>query len=487
MRLFSPALLLAGVALVALPAIAADQAGVSAAVHGQVALNRPQGVVGQQVVGGQPILLQDAIQSGARSGMQILLLDETVFTIGPESAVVIDEFVYDPSTSVGKVSAQVTKGVFRFVTGRVARKNPEDMNVQLPAGTIGVRGTMVAGRVDPVSQQSTIVLLGEGPNNNTGSQPSALIACNADVCKTVNRPGFATTIDGPGIAPSDPFPMPIEQLRALTQAVSDPEGWVETAENASPSDVAAGPNGAQDGDPRSAGDISGQHDVDGLQASDRTRRRLERIDALDMATTDASHFSNNTIATPFGPLEIPAGCASLQECLPGGPTPPTIPNFGDITTYDQLSTLAGSGLQQAVYFQRGLGLVDSDGNPDGSYTFQLQLFLDSEPSARLSISNINSTRLGLEEKSFSTVTPLSGFQSGQGVPAIFAAEGTITTDSGGRCDSGCEAAAIAQPYNARGRIADSVRQSMAIVAPTATGAPIVGTVTADPGAEIRRP
>jgi hypothetical protein len=70
---------------VALLALAAEQAGVSAAVRGDVALNRLQVAVGRQVVSGEPILLQDAIRSGTRSGMQILLLDETVFTIGPRA------------------------------------------------------------------------------------------------------------------------------------------------------------------------------------------------------------------------------------------------------------------------------------------------------------------------------------------------------------------------------------------------------------------
>jgi hypothetical protein len=82
--------------------------------------------------------------------MQILLLDQTVFTIGPESELVIDEFVYDPKTNAGKLSAEITKGVFRFVSGKIAHEKPEDMNVKLPAGTLGVRGTMVAGRVDDV-------------------------------------------------------------------------------------------------------------------------------------------------------------------------------------------------------------------------------------------------------------------------------------------------------------------------------------------------
>ena len=73
--------------------------------------------------------------------MQVLLLDETVFTIGANSDMVLDTFVYEPSTSADIISARLQKGVFRWVTGKVARKDPASMKVILPVGTIGIRGT----------------------------------------------------------------------------------------------------------------------------------------------------------------------------------------------------------------------------------------------------------------------------------------------------------------------------------------------------------
>jgi hypothetical protein len=222
-------LLLPLAAVLALPAFAAEQAGVSAAVRGEVALSRLQVAVGRQVVGGEAILLQDAIKSGQRSGMQILLLDETIFTIGPESELVIDEFVYDPKTSAGKLTAEITKGVFRFVSGKIAHEKPDDMKLKLPSGTLGVRGTMVAGSANEVEKSSRLVLLGEGPENDLGVPAGAFEACNVGKCVRVNRPGYGTSIDGPDAPPATPFAFSREELDALTRSVSDPEGWVETA------------------------------------------------------------------------------------------------------------------------------------------------------------------------------------------------------------------------------------------------------------------
>jgi len=117
------------------------QAGVSAAVRGDVQVARSD-AVGRQVNSSEPIYLQDAISSGTDSGMQILLLDETVFTIGPESEMAIDEFVYDPNTGEGSLAANMTRGVMRFVTGNISDGTPENMTIQLPVGTIGIRGTI---------------------------------------------------------------------------------------------------------------------------------------------------------------------------------------------------------------------------------------------------------------------------------------------------------------------------------------------------------
>lgn len=77
------------------------QAGVAAAVRGNVTLvaaiaPQPERVVGQALGSGDKIFLGDNIETGPNSGMQIMLLDETIFTIGPSAGMVIDTFVYDP-------------------------------------------------------------------------------------------------------------------------------------------------------------------------------------------------------------------------------------------------------------------------------------------------------------------------------------------------------------------------------------------------------
>ncbi|CAM3842852.1 FecR family protein [Polynucleobacter arcticus] len=115
------------------------------------------GKVTNRAVGiGQPIYLNDEIKTGPNNKLQILLKDQTVFNMGPNSVMTIDKFVFDATK--GELSVGIQKGAFKFVSGKVSNSNPDAMKVTLPNATISVRGTGVAGNVDP-DGASTVVLL----------------------------------------------------------------------------------------------------------------------------------------------------------------------------------------------------------------------------------------------------------------------------------------------------------------------------------------
>jgi tetratricopeptide (TPR) repeat protein len=90
---------------------------------------------------GKPVFFNQHVITREGGHLQVLLVDGTVFTMGPNSNMVLDDFVYDPASDQHTIMARITKGVFRFVTGKTARKDPASMKVTLPEGTIGPRGT----------------------------------------------------------------------------------------------------------------------------------------------------------------------------------------------------------------------------------------------------------------------------------------------------------------------------------------------------------
>ncbi len=198
-------------AIVAAPvAPAPNQVGVVAAVQNRVSIGKP-GAVGHVAQSGQPVFLGEVVTTDASGRLQIMLLDETIFTIGPNSAITIDEFVYDPSTDAGKVSAEILRGAFRFVTGKIAHKDPTRMKVKLPAGTIGVRGTLVVGHIE--GQRSTIALVGPGSIvvDNPGAQAGRAV--------TISRPGFGTVIDSMNAPPTPPAFVPPQQMNQMNEAL----------------------------------------------------------------------------------------------------------------------------------------------------------------------------------------------------------------------------------------------------------------------------
>jgi hypothetical protein len=112
----------------------------AAAVHGTVYWLTSDGRK-VPITSGGPIYLGSRIVTEADSRLQILLLDETNFTLGPNSDFVLDEYVYDPNTTAGKIAASLVKGTFRWVTGKVSHPDPAALKMKLPIGTLGIRGT----------------------------------------------------------------------------------------------------------------------------------------------------------------------------------------------------------------------------------------------------------------------------------------------------------------------------------------------------------
>ncbi len=94
------------------------------------------------------INLMDArILTGRETAVRFILPDETAFTVGPESDVTFDNFVYNPNENYTEMTANIVKGIFRFVTEKIApRSEPEitpSRKVHIATGDLFFRGTDV--------------------------------------------------------------------------------------------------------------------------------------------------------------------------------------------------------------------------------------------------------------------------------------------------------------------------------------------------------
>ena len=125
---------------------------------------------------GDKIYLNETIYAGVDSGTQILLLDQSTFTIGEDSEVIMDTFVFDPETNDGKIVASVKQGSLKVISGLISKNNPDNLTVEVPEGTLGSRGTEFQTIVS--KGKTDTLLIGPGKNNTLGMRPGAVLVGN---------------------------------------------------------------------------------------------------------------------------------------------------------------------------------------------------------------------------------------------------------------------------------------------------------------------
>lgn len=304
------------------------QAGVSAAVRGNVQLTRAyDGTVGRRLDSGEAIFLDDVIAAGPKAAMQIMLLDETVFTIGANSEIVIDTFVYDPDTGAGAVAARIVKGAFRFTTGLVGQNDPESVSIGTPLGTIGIRGTIVAGEVGP--SEALIVLIGPGDEAGTKERVGRIEVSNGQGTVGISRSGYGTVLTA-AAAPTPPVQIPQARIDGILSSVQGQGPAVGADENATDKTSATqGDDGAEEPGAEEAESGSGTGaagttlsaslggvsvtDLSGSSASETGAgaRTVETVDADAGATDDATESAVTETAQALGEVTTLADLASV--------------------------------------------------------------------------------------------------------------------------------------------------------------------------------
>jgi len=115
-------------------------------VHGAASVQRAS--VSLPVTEGMRLLTQDILHTGADSRLAFILRDGTRISLGSNSEMKLNQFSYEPAKSNYALVVDMAKGVFAYVSGKIASFSPESVKVQTPVGIIGVRGTKFAVALD---------------------------------------------------------------------------------------------------------------------------------------------------------------------------------------------------------------------------------------------------------------------------------------------------------------------------------------------------
>ena len=180
---------------------------------------------GQKLNVGDPIYFGDTISTNEGGKSQILFVDQTVMTVGSNTELTIDEFVYDAENTDGKLLSTIKSGSVKILTGKISEKNPENLVVETPAGTIGTRGTEFKAAVDPETSKSKILLIGPGPKNSLGLRPGAVEVSNASGTVLLDKPYLFTEVNQ-NTAPKQPVIIPQNELKKFQELEIEPDAPV---------------------------------------------------------------------------------------------------------------------------------------------------------------------------------------------------------------------------------------------------------------------
>lgn len=205
------------------PQAAAQTVGVNAAVLNDVNMTTQANPRRHRAVVKERVSLGNAIDTGRASRLQVMLLDRTIFSLGSNSRITVDRFIYDPNRRASAVGLSVARGTFRFMSSKALHANPGQSGISTPVATIGVRGTIVEGAIGPDAIRiaareaglgnytadpetaSLILLRGPGPAAERGETPGAIDVSAAGVTVPVEQPGYAVFIPGANQRPIGPF------------------------------------------------------------------------------------------------------------------------------------------------------------------------------------------------------------------------------------------------------------------------------------------
>lgn len=83
----------------------------------------------------------DKLVTGKDGRISVSFIDNTRFSVGPNSRIAVNEFNYDRTRQKGSFVTQVDRGSLAVVSGKIAKSDRDAMKVRTPNTLLGVRGT----------------------------------------------------------------------------------------------------------------------------------------------------------------------------------------------------------------------------------------------------------------------------------------------------------------------------------------------------------
>jgi hypothetical protein len=121
-------------------------AGSVKTVKGLASVVRQDSVI--QAKSGDKIFKKDILRTGSDGSLGVIFKDDTLLSLGPNSELVIDEFLFSPAEGKLSFIARMLRGTAAYLSGIIARLSPESVRFETPVASVGIRGTKFLIKVE---------------------------------------------------------------------------------------------------------------------------------------------------------------------------------------------------------------------------------------------------------------------------------------------------------------------------------------------------
>lgn len=169
--------------------------------------------------------------------LKIEFVDQTQISLTEHTLIEITEYVYDPDPGKSKMAMNFVAGTARFATGGLGLVPKENIMIETPTATIGIRGTDFTTTVDELGRSLVILLPDANCNDKVkleeGCRPSGSITVTNDGGTVILEEAFqavmVSTFETP---PTNPVTLVDLDLNMIDNMfiVSKPEEIVQAEE-----------------------------------------------------------------------------------------------------------------------------------------------------------------------------------------------------------------------------------------------------------------
>lgn len=90
----------------------------------------------------------DTIRTAKMDSVGIVLTDDSTFSLGPNSEIVLKDYLFNPKEGKFSLVTRMARGTFSYLSGMIGKLSPSSIHLELPDATIAVRGTKLLIKVD---------------------------------------------------------------------------------------------------------------------------------------------------------------------------------------------------------------------------------------------------------------------------------------------------------------------------------------------------